>query len=261
MVLSVMSADHRQEIATFDVTDWTSYVAAQTGDGPRTGPVNTYPRRFVFIVNRVGAQFEWLNRAKRGLASFIVESMADGDEAMVVDVAHSTKVVQEFRAAKEETLKAVRGLSQMQIDYPQPNEYFDRGAISLLRNVYDRSIAEARRANYRRLAQSLETVPGLRCLYPDLQAGVCPYVLPVLVIGRQGFHVRLRELGIPAATWGGVIHPTLPLAAFPDAAYLYDHLVFLPIHQSLTDVQIDRMGRMIRDAATQAVEASVRRAV
>jgi VWFA-related protein len=106
-----------QTISTFDVTDWTSYVSERTG-GAASGPVNTYPRRFIFIINRQGAQFEYLNRAKRDLAEFIVGSMAEGDEAMVIDIGYSMKVVQEFQAGKEQTLQTVRKLSQMQIDYP-----------------------------------------------------------------------------------------------------------------------------------------------
>jgi Ca-activated chloride channel homolog len=109
-----------QSIATFDVTDWTSYVGARTGDTvqPTERQANTYPRRFVFIVNRQGARFEYLNRAKRALQTFIVESMAEGDEAMVIDVGYSLKIAQQFRASKEDTLATVKKLSQMEIDYP-----------------------------------------------------------------------------------------------------------------------------------------------
>ncbi len=114
-----------QTIATFDVTDWTSYVAAKTdaGEAPGTGGgangnTNTYPRRFVFIINRQGAKFEDLNRAKRALQSFIVDSMAEGDEAMVIDVGYSLKVAQQFQASKQATLTTVKKLSQMEIAYP-----------------------------------------------------------------------------------------------------------------------------------------------
>jgi Ca-activated chloride channel family protein len=106
-----------QSVATFDVTDWTSYVN-QRDEATPASDVNTYPRRFVLILNRQGARFDYLVRAKRGLMNFVVESMADGDEAMVVEIAHSFKVVQEFRSTKEETLQAVKSLSQMPFDYP-----------------------------------------------------------------------------------------------------------------------------------------------
>ncbi len=113
--------DVRQTIQSFDVTDWTSYVAAKTSDAtPSSGgsSFNTYPRRFIFIFNRQGAQFEWLVRAKRALTKFVVESMAEGDEAMVIDVGFSTKVTQELQASKEQTLETIRQLTPMATDYP-----------------------------------------------------------------------------------------------------------------------------------------------
>jgi VWFA-related protein len=83
-----------QAIATFDVTDWTSYVAGHGSEARPEGGVNTYPRRFIFVLNRQGADFEYLNRAKRDLATFIVESMAEGDESMVIDIGYSMKIQQ-----------------------------------------------------------------------------------------------------------------------------------------------------------------------
>jgi VWFA-related protein len=120
-----------QTISTFDVTDWTSYVSERAGE-QAAGPTNTYPRRFIFIINRQGARFEHLNRAKRDLAEFIVESMAEGDEAMVIDIGYSLKVLQNFQAGKEETLQTVRKLSQMQIDYPLGP---DRAADQIYRDL------------------------------------------------------------------------------------------------------------------------------
>ncbi len=121
-----------QTIATFDVTDWTSYVGERTSGASPEGAVNTYPRRFIFILNRQGAEFEYLTRAKRDLGTFIVESMAEGDEAMVIDVGYSLKIVQDFRAGKENTLQAIRKLSQMQIDYPMGP---DRAAHQIYRDL------------------------------------------------------------------------------------------------------------------------------
>jgi VWFA-related protein len=129
-----------QAIATFDVTDWTSYVGERANNGGSGAGGNTYPRRFIFIVNRQGAQFEHIYRAKRDLTSFIVESMAEGDEAMVIDLGYSFKVVQSFQAGKEQTLQTVRKLSQMQIDYPMGP---DRAADDIFRNL--ESLGEALR--------------------------------------------------------------------------------------------------------------------
>jgi Ca-activated chloride channel family protein len=128
--------DVRQTIATFDVTDWSSYVAARTSTERESArpddEINPYPRRFVFILNRQGAEFDWLVRAKRDLTTFVVESLADGDEAMVIDVGFSTKLAQQFRANKEETLESIRKLSSMVIPYPMSP---DRAAGFLYRDL------------------------------------------------------------------------------------------------------------------------------
>jgi VWFA-related protein len=127
-----------QTIATFDVTDWRSYLGERAEGASPEGRLNTYPRRFIFIVNRQGAQFEHIYRAKRDLGTFIVESLAEGDEAMVVDIGYSLKVVQDLKTGKEQTLLAVRSLSQMQIDYPMGR---DRSAHEIYRDL--ESLGEA----------------------------------------------------------------------------------------------------------------------
>jgi len=127
-----------QTIATFDVTDWTSYVGERVDGAAPMGGVNTYPRRFIFILNRQGGEFEYLTRVKRELGTFIVESMAEGDEAMVIDIGYSFKVVQDFQAGKEHTLQAVRKLSQMRMDYPMGE---DRAAQQVYRDL--ESLGEA----------------------------------------------------------------------------------------------------------------------
>ena len=139
-----------QTITTFDVTDWTSYVAAKTDGRPATdaASVNTYPRRFVFVFNRQGARFDWLNRGKRALREFIVESMAEGDEAMVIENGYSFKIVQEFRSTKENTLASVRSLSQMVVGYPMGA---DRAAGQLYRDLES-------------LGKTLEAIPGRKVL-------------------------------------------------------------------------------------------------
>lgn len=109
-----------QTIASFDVTDWTSYVAARTGEAPASTSapaVNTYPRRFVFVLNRQGASFEYLARAKRALSTFVVESLADGDEAMVIDIGYSTKILQDLVDDKQTTISTIKSLSSMAVPY------------------------------------------------------------------------------------------------------------------------------------------------
>jgi hypothetical protein len=63
---------------------------------------------------------------------------------MVIDVGYSLKVVQNLQAGKEQTLQAVRKLSQMQIDYPMGP---DRAAQQIFRDLES-------------LGQALLAIPG-----------------------------------------------------------------------------------------------------
>lgn len=134
-----------QTIESFEVIDWTSYVrrdVPRPGETPlpATGQVNAFPRRFIFVLNRQGAKFGYLVRARKALENFLVESMAEGDEAMVLDIGLSTRVLQEFRDSKEETLRTVRKLSAMEVEV-NPGFPIGRAGFGLeeraTRNVYD----------------------------------------------------------------------------------------------------------------------------
>ena len=155
----------RQEIDSFEVIDWTSYVARVAPQGetaaPQPGPaaaVNAFPRRFVFIINRQSASSTYIRRAKMALENFVVESMADGDEALIIDMGFSTKVLQQFRDSKAETLRTIRQLSLLEVDL-----YAGTGSDLGTRNVYE---------TLESLGQSLGQLPGRKIvifLSPQLE--------------------------------------------------------------------------------------------
>jgi dTDP-4-amino-4,6-dideoxygalactose transaminase len=116
------------------------------------------------------------------------------------------------------------------------------------RHIDLRAIIERRRRNYLYVQQLIGGLPGVRPVFKDLPDGVCPLAFPFFVEGRKDFHLLLRAKGIPASTWGGVIHPVLSLDDFPESRTLYDGLIYLPVHQSLTVQEMDTMGRAVREA-------------
>jgi VWFA-related protein len=148
-----------QKVSNFDVIDWSSYVARQvpSEDAPISTPAsdataNTFPRRFIFIINRSNAKFRDIVRAKKALETFVVESMADGDEAAILDMGLSTKVIQEFTDSKQGTIQSIRKISSMEEDF-----YRGTGASQDLgtRNVYD---------TLESLGQSLAQIPGRKVI-------------------------------------------------------------------------------------------------
>ena len=108
------------------------------------------------------------------------------------------------------------------------------------------SIEEKRRHNYRRLAEAMPKSEALECVFASLPDGVSPMVFPLVAKDRSNFHLALRERGVPAVTWGGVVNDNLPKDLYPDAWYLYDRLVMLPIHQDIGDREIQFMADVVR---------------
>jgi hypothetical protein len=107
-----------------------------------------------------------------------------------------------------------------------------------------------RRRNYEGLAAYLRGFPGVRPLFSQLPPETCPYVFPFLMDqGSDQVMARLRSRGILASRW-----PTLPPEVQGDpekhrtALAIRNRLLLLPVHQSLTDRQLDWMGHQLRDA-------------
>ena len=121
---------------------------------------------------------------------------------------------------------------------------FDESLVNLpmsriSRWVFERSdilgVLAKRRENYNFLRRELSSIRGIRMVFPDVGDGHSPWVVPVIFEGIEHAHTALRARGIPAVTWGGVRHPSVPRNAFPEADFLYEDLVMLPVHQNLKD--------------------------
>lgn len=113
------------------------------------------------------------------------------------------------------------------------------------------NIASRRRANYDRLLERLSRLEGVQPLFERWAPDVVPWVLPLTIGERSDAHTALRALGIPAVTWGGVRDRRISAREFPEADFLYEHLVFLPIHQDLETAHLD----LIADAVATVFRA------
>lgn len=110
-------------------------------------------------------------------------------------------------------------------------------------------VRRQRRLNYLRLDGYVKQSLSLDAWYPALPEEVCPYAYPVRVPRRAGTLVsELRRAGIPAIRW-----PDLPPEIIAErtrhavAMALSEQLVVLPIHQSLTERDVDQIGaRLLR---------------
>ncbi|MCG6538011.1 MAG: DegT/DnrJ/EryC1/StrS family aminotransferase, partial [Syntrophales bacterium LBB04] len=91
-----------------------------------------------------------------------------------------------------------------------------------------------RRANYMRLARSVDEIRGVEPLHKELPQGVCPLSLPLLVANRDACVKALEAKGIPALPWWAGFHRNgIDWSHFPDACWLKQNMLTLPIHQDL----------------------------
>ncbi len=114
------------------------------------------------------------------------------------------------------------------------------------------AIAAKRRENFQFLRDQLRGLPGVTFLHADLPDSVYPWVFPIFLDDVPSAHLRLQQEGIPAVNWAGVRPPAVDSAAFPDADFLYDNLIFLPVHQNLFPGDLDAIVRGVKKVATDA---------
>ena len=93
------------------------------------------PRRFVFVINRLGARFSSLVRARDALEGFVTAFLTENDEVMVVDIGYSVKVLQQFGASKDATIGAIRNLPLLRVDYHHYPHSGERYVYEALRSL------------------------------------------------------------------------------------------------------------------------------
>ena len=170
-----------QRVASLDVVDWERYqlgeavpanvapapAAAPDLEASATGTGNASPRRFVIVFNRRRADPVNLRRAKRGLEEFVSQQMVDGDETMILEFAHTVRVLQEFYSGKEQTLANVRRIIPGTYESPVGPEIDARDSFQMLYA----------------LAEALERVEG-RKIVVFMSMGLQTFADPRQVVGE-----------------------------------------------------------------------------
>jgi dTDP-4-amino-4,6-dideoxygalactose transaminase len=118
------------------------------------------------------------------------------------------------------------------------------------------SIIHRRRKNYLRMLSMLSDNKGFGILYRELPAGVCPLSFPLIVSNRAELILKLKQLSIDAVAWWKGYHNGLQWDEFPEARFLKDNVLTLPVHQDLSDEDVDYIGksflRLVKDPAGRA---------
>lgn len=139
----------------------------------------------------------------------------------------------------------------MPSNYYYDEQFSKRGISSLSKRLLERfvpnDIQAKRRKNYKMLDTILKNCPGMEPLFKELPEGICPLFFPVLVEKRDQIVSNLRSRSIDAKAWWKGFHRSFPWNDFPDACYLKDRLLALPVHQDLSDKDIAYVATSFRN--------------
>ncbi len=174
-------------------------------------------------------------KATLDLLSYSARRGKPGSQGALASAGRTVKKLLRNRLLSRETQTELKKISETGSDFSADMATMPMTRISrwIYRHMDFDKIMERRRENYVFLSNALRTERRITLLYPELDEGVCPWVLPFHIRGFKDAHLRMRAEGIPAVTWGGVRPESLTRGDYPEADFLYDNLIFLPVHQSL----------------------------
>jgi perosamine synthetase len=118
-------------------------------------------------------------------------------------------------------------------------------AWRLLRSARTAEVVARRRQHYARLLAVCRTLSWAQPLFPTLPDGVCPLGLPLVAEDRDHWRDRLLQLGVNVRTYWEHLPPSVDLEQFPDAAWLRDRILVLPVHQGLSTRGVEWLARLL----------------
>jgi dTDP-4-amino-4,6-dideoxygalactose transaminase len=157
---------------------------------------------------------------------------------------------QRINASEKDILKT--GLSPIRPDMYYDDRTMNGRAMSaqterMLGAHRPEAVRQARRKNYSLLSGMLRDAKSLSILYSELTEGVCPMNLPILVENRDRLQLEMYKRGVDAGAFWKGYHEAFPLNDFPEAQYLKDHVLVLPIHQDLDEHQVRYVADTLLD--------------
>ena len=118
-------------------------------------------------------------------------------------------------------------------------------AARLLAGAVPRRVVRRRRANYARLLEAARRLSWARPLYDELPDGVCPLGLGLVAEDRDRWRDELLANGVNVRTYWEQLPAEVDPERFPDAAWLRDRILVLPVHQGLRSDQVDWLARRL----------------
>ncbi|MFX0202075.1 MAG: aminotransferase class I/II-fold pyridoxal phosphate-dependent enzyme, partial [Candidatus Hodarchaeota archaeon] len=144
-------------------------------------------------------------------------------------------------------LKKLTGKGRLHLLIPDSYEFLSE-AIKLEISKFSKRIIESsdlksiknvRRNNYKYLHQNIKRIHGIKLVFDELPDGTNPLFFPIIVKNRKNLYQRMKQKGVVTFPFWEVFHKEVPWDKFPDAVFLKNHLLGLPVHQDLTQRNLD----------------------
>jgi len=237
--LSLFSCDLDKKLGSFGDISIFSF--------PKTLPV---PDGGAMVINNPDlSQHVWV-RTKPSIMALKRKLLSLGKRRLLYmssewDLCYSTlwPLLQKARFKANDSCESDTSLPDMPSSfyYDERLDNRDISAITdrMLRTFDPGEIISKRRQNFVRYLELMSSNGDVKPLYDELPDGVCPLHFPVFVPEREKVCRELNALSIDATAWWSGYHRSLPWREYPDACFLKDHLLALPVHQNLSIKHIE----------------------
>ncbi|MBW2610581.1 MAG: aminotransferase class V-fold PLP-dependent enzyme [Deltaproteobacteria bacterium] len=164
-----------------------------------------------------------------------------------------------FLARFRIALSKRRYLSFNRLEIPKYDYYDDcltdlsisKISKQMLIEINPSKVVQRRRKNFKFLLEKLAKQESIKLLQSTLPSGVCPVNFPIIIKKRDKLRRKLLNFGIPTIRWWSKYHRSLQWNKYPEACYLKDNILVLPIHQGLNEQHMEFIANSLNISLSQ----------
>jgi dTDP-4-amino-4,6-dideoxygalactose transaminase len=117
----------------------------------------------------------------------------------------------------------------------------------MLKHWNSNHIMQIRRSNYQRYLRAFADHRNIKLLFNELPEGVCPLYFPILVNKSKYINWQLNLRSVGSIAWWSLYHRNCSWQDYPEACYLKNNLLVLPVHHQLNEKHIDYIIRQVNE--------------
>ncbi len=135
------------------------------------------------------------------------------------------------------------------VDYIRRDEDLDATGLTklMVRHNTTRYTTERRRQNYQRVVDIVGETPAARPLFPRLESGIVPFMVPFWVDRLEALFPFMEDAAIPMQRYSQFLRKDIDESVCATTVDLSRHLVQLSCHQDLTEAEIRRFAGAFRE--------------